>query len=84
MSFNQDSSNKSFNLAQSQYDNSNMWQQKEWDYNTDASSGAAANKYQIISSADVSVNEAMSRFSGSYTAVANGGLCQPIVCPDLS
>lgn len=45
------------------------------------SSGAAANKYQIISSADVSVNEAMSRFSGSYNAVANGGLCQPIVCP---
>lgn len=48
------------------------------------SSGAAVNKYQIISSADVSVNEAMSRFSGSYTAVANGGLCQPIVCPDQS
>ena len=31
------------------------------------SSGATANKYQVISSADVSVNEAMSRFSGSYT-----------------
>ena len=48
------------------------------------SSGAAADKYQIISSADISVNEAMSRFSGSYTAVAGGGLCQPIVCPDQS
>ena len=47
-------------------------------------SGAAADKYQIISSADISVNEAMSRFAGSYTAVAGGGLCQPIVCPDQS
>ena len=47
-------------------------------------SGAVADKYQVLAAPDVGVNEGMCRFSGSYTAVANGGICQPIVCPDQS
>ena len=46
--------------------------------------GSAADIYQLISTSDVGVNEAMCRFSGLYSAVSDGGVCQPIVCPDQS